>query len=43
MAKKFLALWAIMLMVTGVRAEAAADPAALLADAESLPGFLPLY
>ncbi len=42
MAKRLVALWAVMLMVAGVRVEAA-DPSALLADAESMPGFLPLY
>ena len=45
MAKRLVALWAVILMVAGVRlaAAAAADPEALLADAESMPGFLPLY
>ena len=43
MAKRLVALWAVMLMVAGARGEGAADPAALLADAESMPGFLPLY
>ena len=42
MAKRLVALWAVMLMVAGARVEAA-DPAALLSDAESLPGLLPLY
>lgn len=43
MTKRLVALWAVMLMVAGVRVEAAADPAALLADAQLMPGFLPLY
>ena len=43
MAKRLVALWAVMLMVAGVRAEGAADSSGLLADAESMPGFLPLY
>ena len=43
MAKRLVALWAVMLMVTGARAEAATNPSALLADAKSMPGFLPLY
>ncbi len=43
MTRRLVALWAVMLMMTGVRAEASADPAALLADAQSMPGFLPLY
>ena len=42
MAKRLVALWVVMLMVTDVLAEGA-DPTALLADAESMPGFLPLY
>ena len=43
MAKSLVAMWAVILMVAGVRLAAAADPEALLADAESMPGFLPLY
>ena len=43
MAKRLVALWAVILMVSGLRVEAAADPSVLLADAQSMPGFLPLY
>ena len=43
MAKGLVALWAVILMVAGMRVEAAADPSVLLADAQSMPGFLPLY
>ena len=49
MAERLVALWVVILMVAGVRLadvevdEAAADPETLLADAESMPGFLPLY
>ena len=43
MTKRLLALWTVMLMMVGVRLEAAPGPAALLADAELMPGFLPLY
>ena len=43
MAKRLVALWTVILMVAGVRLAAAADPEALLADAESMPGFLPRY
>ena len=43
MPQMLFALWALTLMVAGVRVEAAVDPATLLSDAQSMPGFLPLY
>ena len=42
MGKRLVALWAVILTVAGVRLEAVADPGALLANTESMPGFLPL-
>jgi hypothetical protein len=43
MVKGLVALWVSILVAAGVRVEAAAAPEAFLADAESMPGFLPLY
>ena len=43
MTKRLVTLWAVILMAADVRLAAAADPEALLADAELMPGFLPLY